>query len=60
MANIDEASAADPDASPYVQAVKTYAAKAGAEAIAICAKLEAEIAELTDEEAKGPSWARWA
>jgi GTP-binding protein YchF len=51
VANIDEAAAADPEASPYVQAVKGYAAKDGAEAIAICAKLEAEIAELSEEEA---------
>ncbi|HWQ62392.1 MAG TPA: DUF933 domain-containing protein, partial [Negativicutes bacterium] len=51
VANINEADAADPDASPHVRAVKEYAAKAGAEAIAVCAKLEAEIAELSVEEA---------
>lgn len=51
VANISEADAADPDANPHVRAVKEYAAKAGAEAIAVCAKLEAEIAELADDEA---------
>lgn len=51
VANISEAAAADPDASPHVKAVKDYAAKAGAEAIAVCAKLEAEIAELSADEA---------
>jgi GTP-binding protein YchF len=51
VANINEADAADPDASPHVRAVKEYAVKSGTEAIAVCAKLEAEIAELSDEEA---------
>ncbi len=52
VANIDENDAADPESSKYVQMVRQYAAEDGAEAIAISAKIEAEIAELTDEEAK--------
>lgn len=52
VANINEDDVADPDASAYVQAVKAYAAREEAEVIAISAKLEAEIAELSDEEAQ--------
>lgn len=52
VANIDENDAADPDASKYVQMVREYAAQDGAEAIAISAKIEAEIAELSEEEAQ--------
>lgn len=52
VANVSEDDVADPDANPYVQAVKQYAAGEGAEVIAVSAKLEAEIAELSDEEAK--------
>jgi len=52
VANINENDAADPEASKYVQMVQQYATKEGAEAIAISAKIEAEIAELTEEEAK--------
>lgn len=52
LANIGEADVADPDVNKYVQLVKEYAAKDGAEAIAACAKLEAEIAELSEEEAR--------
>ncbi|MDR3561006.1 MAG: redox-regulated ATPase YchF [Negativicutes bacterium] len=52
VANIDEKDAADPDASEYVKMVQQYAAQDGAEAIAISAKIEAEIAELSEEEAR--------
>ena len=38
--------------NPYVQQVKEYAAKEGAEVVAISAKVESEIAELDEEEAK--------
>ena len=36
--------------NPYVQAVKEYAAAEGSEVVVICAKVEAELAELDDEE----------
>lgn len=52
VANVSEDEVADTDANPYVQIVKKYAAEEGAEVIAVSAKLEAEIAELSDEEAK--------
>ena len=41
---------ADPSGNQYVQKVKEYAAKDGAEVIVICAKIESEIAELEGEE----------
>ena len=40
------------DENPYVQQVKEYAAKEGAEVVAISAKVESEIAELDEDEAK--------
>lgn len=49
-ANVDEADVTDPDANPYVQTVKRIAAAEGAGVIPICARLEAEIAELEEEE----------
>jgi len=52
IANISEEEAADSSANPYVQAIKDYAAQEGAEVIAVSAKLESEIAELSTEEAK--------
>lgn len=52
VANVGEDEVADPDANTYVQMVKKYAAEEGAEVIAVSARLEAEIAELSDEEAK--------
>ena len=52
VANINETDVADPSASEYVQMVQRYAAQEGAEVIAISAKLEAEIAELSNDEAK--------
>ncbi|KRM94121.1 redox-regulated ATPase YchF [Loigolactobacillus rennini] len=48
VANIAEADMAHPEASPYVQQIKDYAAKEGAETIAVCAETEEEIAELDD------------
>ena len=39
-----------PDANPHVQTVRRIAAAEGAGVIPICARLEAEIAELEDEE----------
>jgi len=52
IANISEEEAADCSANPYVQAIKEYAAQEGAEVIAVSAKVESEIAELSAEEAK--------
>jgi GTP-binding protein YchF len=44
VANVDESDLAGK--GPLVQAVRAAAAKAGAEVVPVCAKLEAEIAEL--------------
>lgn len=52
VANVSEDEVADPENNPYVQKVKEYAAQEGAEVIAVSAKLESEIAELSDDEAK--------
>ena len=50
-ANISEADMGTPEeALPLVQAVKTYASAHGAETIVICAKTEAELAELSEED----------
>ena len=53
VANVaeDEAVTAEKE-NPFVQRVKEYAAAEGAEVVAISAKVEAEIAELSGEEAK--------
>ena len=53
VANVaeDEAATAEKE-NPFVQRVKEYAAAEGAEVVAISAKVEAEIAELSGEEAK--------
>lgn len=52
VTNVSEDEIADADANPYVQKVKAFADQEGAEVIAVCAKLESEIAELDDAEAK--------
>lgn len=52
VANVSEDEVADPAANPYVQQVKDYAQQENAAVIVICARLEAEIAELSDEEAR--------
>ena len=49
-ANVGEHEAADASGNPHVQQVKEYAANEGAEVVTICAKVEAEIAELDPEE----------
>ena len=46
VANVDETDVAG--AGPLVQAVKAQAAASGAEVVPVCAKLEAEIAELDE------------
>jgi GTP-binding protein YchF len=45
-ANVDEASLADPDSNPHVQAVKKHAAEEKADLVVICAKLEADLVAL--------------
>ncbi|MDR0889133.1 MAG: redox-regulated ATPase YchF [Oscillospiraceae bacterium] len=51
-ANLSEDSVNEPDAVPYFQAVKQLADEEGSLVLPICAKLEADIAELDDEEEK--------
>ena len=53
VANVGEDEVATADAeNPYVQKVKEYAKAEGAEVVTISAKVESEIAELDDDEAK--------
>ncbi|MGI6093121.1 MAG: redox-regulated ATPase YchF [Veillonellaceae bacterium] len=52
VANVSEDEIANPDDNKYVQQVKEYAAQEGAEVVAVSAKVESEIAELDDDEAK--------
>nr|WP_150959284.1 redox-regulated ATPase YchF [Aneurinibacillus sp. XH2] len=49
-ANVSEAEAGNADGNPYVQLVREYAAKEGAEVVPISAKVESEIAELEGED----------
>lgn len=51
IANVSEEEAADSSANPHVQAIREYAAQESAEVIVVSAKLESEIAELSEEEA---------
>ena len=51
-ANLDEDSVNDPESVPYFQKVKALAESEGCLALPICAKLEADIAELDDPEEK--------
>lgn len=51
-ANLDEASASDPSSNKYYQAVSALAAEEGSQVLPICAKLEADLAELDDPEEK--------
>jgi GTP-binding protein YchF len=52
VTNVSEDEIADPEDNPYVKQVRAFAAAENAEVIAVCAKLESEIAELPDEEAR--------
>lgn len=52
VANVAEDEVATPENNPHVQAVMKYAAEEGAETIVVSAKMESEIAELPDDEAK--------
>ena len=49
-ANLDEAGFSDPAAVPYYGQVEKRAKEQGAQVIPVCAKLEAEIAQLDGEE----------
>jgi GTP-binding protein YchF len=49
-ANLDEDGFTDPEAVPYYKQVEQRAQAEGAQVIPVCAKLEAEIAELPPEE----------
>lgn len=51
MANVSEKELGEPD-NPWVILVKTYAEKESSEVVVICAKVEAELAELDLEERK--------
>ncbi len=52
VANLAEAEINEPESNRHYQAVKTLAQEEGSEVIPICAKLEADIAELDDPEEK--------
>ncbi len=49
-ANLDEEGFAAPQDNPYYQQVSDLAKREGAQVLPVCAKLEAEIAELPEEE----------
>ncbi|MDF2937830.1 MAG: GTP-binding protein [Paenibacillaceae bacterium] len=49
-ANVSEGEAANADGNPYVQLVREFGAKEGAEVVPISAKVESEIAELEGED----------
>ena len=50
VANVADDEVADADSNPHVQQVREIAASEGAEAVVVCAEIEAEVAELDDEE----------
>ena len=52
VANVSEDEVADTSDNKYVNMVREYAAKEGAQVITICAKIEEELSELEDEEKK--------
>lgn len=49
-ANVDEDSLMDVEANPYVKIVKDFAAAENSETVVICAKLEADLVALEEEE----------
>ncbi|WP_075573289.1 redox-regulated ATPase YchF [Megasphaera coli] len=51
IANVAEEEAAAADKNPHVRQLAEFAAKEGAQVVAVSAKIEAEIAELPDDEA---------
>lgn len=52
ITNVSEGEVAAPSGNEHVQAVKKYAAEENAEVIVVSAKMESEIAELQEDEAK--------
>ena len=52
VANVSEDEVADYSNNDYVKAVQQLAANEGNQVVVICAKVESEIAELDDDEAK--------
>lgn len=54
VANVSDDGVSDAEAgkNPHVEAVRKIAAEEGAEVVVICAEIEAEMAELDDEERK--------
>lgn len=50
VANVADDEVADSDSNPYVQQVRQIASEENAEVVVICAEIEAEVAELEDEE----------
>lgn len=50
VANVADDEVADSDGNPFVQQVREIAASEGAEVVVVCAAIEAEVAELEDEE----------
>ncbi len=52
IANVDEASLANPEANEYVQKVIAHAKTENAPVVAICGKIESEISELSLDERK--------
>ena len=50
VANVADDEVADSDNNPYVAQVREIAAGEGAEVVVICAEIEAEVAELEDDE----------
>lgn len=52
VTNVAEDEVADTSANPHVQAVVKYAAEENAEVVVVSAKMESEIAELDEAEAK--------
>ena len=50
VANVSDDDVADADNNPFVQKVKELAEAEGAQVVTICAEIEAEMAELEDEE----------
>jgi GTP-binding protein YchF len=51
-ANVDEETLLNPDENPHVKIVKEHAAQENAEVVVICAKLEAELVALEEDERK--------
>ncbi|MDQ9825975.1 redox-regulated ATPase YchF, partial [Acinetobacter sp. 163] len=50
VANLSENEINEPDSNRHYQAVKALAQEEGSQCLPICAKLEADIAELDDPE----------